>query len=272
MTHHGGVHILPLRKYLLVGAVLFLLTGLTVLASQQDFGGMNLVIALVIAAGKGTLVVLYFMHLRYDNRFFGIIFVTTVFLLAAFIIFTMFDTARRGDLYAESASPINRTAVIYDSDGTPLPMDQRQFGPSQGILATGGQQPDDVPFELRHGYGPITEVVEVGPLDTVMAKEGEKIFESKCATCHKLDERYTGPPLRGVTVYRSPTFIMNQILAPRENVEKHPDMQAMLKTYYTIMTNQNVSVEGARKLVEYLRWEATRGIPETETMNDTAGN
>jgi cytochrome c oxidase subunit IV len=53
----------PLSRYLGVFAALVLLTGLTILASGQDFGWLNTPIALGIAAAKATLVGLFFMHL-----------------------------------------------------------------------------------------------------------------------------------------------------------------------------------------------------------------
>ena len=48
---------------------LLVLTFLTVAVSWIDFGALNLWIALLIAAAKATLVVLYFMHLRYEKPF-----------------------------------------------------------------------------------------------------------------------------------------------------------------------------------------------------------
>jgi caa(3)-type oxidase subunit IV len=246
--------ILPIRLYFTVAGALLVFTGITVLVAQIDLGAWNLLVAMLIAAVKASLVALYFMHLRYDHKFFALIFLIAVGTLAAFIILTMFDTMERGAVDPAEAAVISKYAVIYDAKGTPIPMKDRVFTTSAG--STG---PEEVPFEIKHGFGPIKEEVKVGPLDTAMALRGQKIFQTKCATCHKLDERYTGPPLRGVTVYRSATFIMNQILDPAQNVSKHPDMQALLRQYYTMMTNQNVTVEDARALVEYLRWEATRG-------------
>lgn len=233
---------------------MLVLTVVTVLAAQQDFGRWNLLVAMLIAAVKASLVALFFMHLKYDNKIYAVVFVGAVSFLAIFIVLTLFDTLYRGEINEVRATAINQYAVIYDATGNPLPMEERLF--TRGGDSESGSE--EVPFELKHGYGPIKEVVEVGPLDTAMAKKGVQIFESKCATCHKLDERYTGPPLRGVTAYRSPTFIMNQILDPEQNVKNHPDMQAMFKQYYTMMTNQNVSREEARILVEYLRWEASK--------------
>ena len=256
---HGGqtgsskAHVLPLSTYLVIGSILLFLTFVTVMASQFDFGNGNLLIAMIIAASKATLVALYFMHLKYDKPIFAIVFVGALIFLAIFVIFTMLDTLHRDDLYSLRSESVTRMAVIYDANGKPLPMDQRHFEVAQGQVA--GSE-DDVPFEIKHGYGPVKEEVKVGPLDSTLAMHGKEIFKLKCTSCHRLDERYTGPPLRGVTVFRSPTFIMNQILDPAQNVANHPEMQGLLAQYYTIMTNQNVTREDARALVEYLRWEA----------------
>jgi len=69
MTHH----VVPIRIYLLVFAALILLTAATVIGSLYDLGGgrlhyANAVVAITIAMTKATLVVLYFMHVRYSNR------------------------------------------------------------------------------------------------------------------------------------------------------------------------------------------------------------
>lgn len=54
--------------YAVVLVGLLVLTVLTYLAARVDLGKLNLVIALAIAAAKGSLVVLYFMHVRYSTR------------------------------------------------------------------------------------------------------------------------------------------------------------------------------------------------------------
>ena len=70
-----------------------------------------------------------------------------------------------------------------------------------------------------------------------------------------MDDRHTGPPLRDVTKRRTSAFILNQILNPEENVKRHPEGKKMLAEYYIYMTFQNVSVEDAYALLEYLRLE-----------------
>jgi len=106
-------HIMPVSLYLKIGGLLLILTGLTVFASFLQFGPYNLVIAMVIAATKASLVALFFMHLKYDNKLYMILFVSSLLFLATFIILTMFDTLTRGDINPETAMPYKPEAVIY---------------------------------------------------------------------------------------------------------------------------------------------------------------
>lgn len=112
--------------------------------------------------------------------------------------------------------------------------------------------------ELRRGVGPVEEV-ELGPIDPQLAARGEEIFRSLCASCHMFDQRYVGPPLRGVTLRRSPEFILNMILNPDEMARRHPGVRAMVTQYYLVMPDQNLSEEDARAVLEYLRQIEERG-------------
>jgi len=112
----------------------------------------------------------------------------------------------------------------------------------------------DLPeWESENGFGPIKKKLYLMPIDKEMVAEGEKIFESKCASCHKLDERYVGPAQRDVLQRVTPEFFMNMVLNPEENLEKHPHTKEMLAQYMQKMTNQNINLEDARKLLEYFR-------------------
>ena len=127
--------------------------------------------------------------------------------------------------------------------------DANSGGKNEGNSNTSGL-PD---WELANGFGPIKKKLYLLPIDNAMAEEGEKIFESKCASCHKLDERYVGPAQRNVLQRVSPEFFMNMVLNPEENIEKHPHSKEMLVKYMQKMTNQNINLEDARKLLEYFR-------------------
>lgn len=110
-------------------------------------------------------------------------------------------------------------------------------------------------FEMEHGIGPVDEKITIGEIDAELAKEGMRIFDMKCSSCHKMEGRYVGPPLGGITEVRTPAYIMNMILNPEEMIEKHPIPKALYEEYLTRMTYQNVSREEARAIVEYLASE-----------------
>ncbi len=94
-------------------------------------------------------------------------------------------------------------------------------------------------------------------IDAAMAARGEGIFTTKCAACHKLGERYVGPPLGEVLARRTPAFVMNMILNPEEMIQKHPEVRALLAQYANAMPNQNVNEDEARAILEYLRANQT---------------
>lgn len=108
-------------------------------------------------------------------------------------------------------------------------------------------------FELKNGIGPIKEIIELSSIEAALAKKGEDIFNSKCAACHKLDEKYVGPAQRNVLQRRSPEYIMNMMLNPEEMYKNHPEAKKLFTEYLTPMPNQNLSVEDARAVLEYFR-------------------
>lgn len=91
-----SVHVVPVKTYALVLAVLLLLTGTTVWAAYLDLGPLNNVVALTIAVTKTVLVILFFMHLRYSPRLTWFV-VASGFLWLAFLIAgTLHDYISRG--------------------------------------------------------------------------------------------------------------------------------------------------------------------------------
>jgi cytochrome c oxidase subunit 4 len=90
-AEHTGGHVVPLRVLLLVWGALLALTWLTVSVTFIDLGNLNIVIALAVAVVKSSLVVLYFMHLRYDNPFNAFVFTASVVFVMLFIGFALID-------------------------------------------------------------------------------------------------------------------------------------------------------------------------------------
>ena len=129
-------------------------------------------------------------------------------------------------------------------------------GPEEKPAAKSANPGGLTDWQMTNGVGPLTSDVQTGPgVEDELAAKGSELFETKCSACHKLDERYVGPPLRDVTERRAPAYIMNMILDPEGMVKKHPEARKLLSQYMTFMTNQNVSEEQARALLEYLRSE-----------------
>jgi cytochrome c oxidase subunit IV len=90
--HESYVHVVPLPVLFAVFAALIVFTILTVSAARYDLGPWNLVLAMAIATVKASLVVLFFMHLRYDNPFNALIFIAALVFMTLFISLTLLDT------------------------------------------------------------------------------------------------------------------------------------------------------------------------------------
>lgn len=114
---------LPLKIYGGVAAALFALTAITVWTAQHDFGGhWNLLIAMAIACSKASLVVLFFMNLRYDHdRVNGVVFLGAALFLAIYFTFTLADAWTRGDLDPKRAEAAPLTLRLPPVNAAPPP-------------------------------------------------------------------------------------------------------------------------------------------------------
>jgi cytochrome c oxidase subunit 4 len=88
-------HIVPKRVYYTIFAILMFCTYLTVQIAFFDLGAMNTVAALTIAVFKATLVVLFFMHVKYSTKLTGVVVVGSIFWLAILLALTMNDYLTR---------------------------------------------------------------------------------------------------------------------------------------------------------------------------------
>jgi cytochrome c oxidase subunit 4 len=84
--------------YFAVFIALLALTITTVAQSYFDLGEMNIILVILIASAKASLVVSFFMHLRWDNKFNALIFIACLLFIGVFFAYTMNDTGRRGEL------------------------------------------------------------------------------------------------------------------------------------------------------------------------------
>ena len=82
-------HIVSVKIYISIFLALMVGTAVTVLAAFQNFpGALNVIVAMTIAVVKATLVVLYFMHVRYSARLIWVIVASALFWMG--ILFVLF--------------------------------------------------------------------------------------------------------------------------------------------------------------------------------------
>ncbi|MEN9529837.1 MAG: hypothetical protein RI932_1710 [Pseudomonadota bacterium] len=111
--HGSEPHVLPLKTYFAVFGSLLVLTVLTVVVSVIGLPPtLSIVVAMIVAAIKATLVVLWFMHLKFDDRFYSLIFIISLFFLVLFFVFTSMDVLSRGQVNPEES--------FFSQDGTLL--------------------------------------------------------------------------------------------------------------------------------------------------------
>jgi cytochrome c oxidase subunit 4 len=108
-SHPTVGHVVPFRVLATVWLALLTLTVITVAVAGVDIGNFNLGVAMAIATVKATLVLLYFMHMRYDRPMNAIVFVAALLFVALFVSIALLDTrAYEPDLIPGYAPGITR--------------------------------------------------------------------------------------------------------------------------------------------------------------------
>jgi cytochrome c oxidase subunit IV len=89
-------YLVPKRVYFTIYAILMFCTYLTVQIAYFDLGILNAVAAVGIAVVKATLVVLFFMHVRYSTRLTWLVVASSIFWLGILLVMTLGDYLTRG--------------------------------------------------------------------------------------------------------------------------------------------------------------------------------
>lgn len=112
---HGRVHVhvVPLKILFGVYFVLVLATFATVAVTYWDFGQLNIFIALAIAVVKAALVILYFMHLRWDSLFNGVIIISALAFVMTFIGVAIMDSGQ----YKQNYAPPGTRQIMSSQNG-----------------------------------------------------------------------------------------------------------------------------------------------------------
>ena len=91
-SHDDSIdHIVPAKVFVTVWLVLLCLTAITVGAASLHMEKWSRFTAMLIASVKASLVVLYFMHVRYEKKIMPIIILVTIGTFGVFLILTFTD-------------------------------------------------------------------------------------------------------------------------------------------------------------------------------------
>lgn len=117
-SHDSGHHIVPVSTYFLVFFALIVLTVITVYAAFFDFGALNIVVALGVATVKASLVVFFFMHIKYGPKLNALVLFSAIFMLVTLLAFLMSDYATRpyispNELQPNSAPQDSSPTMLY---------------------------------------------------------------------------------------------------------------------------------------------------------------
>ena len=94
-VHDSQNHIVSPLIYLIVGGILLVMTGVTVWASYLELGVFNPIVALAIACFKATIVVLFFMHVKYSSKLTKLSIGAGLFMFLTLISLTLTDYLSR---------------------------------------------------------------------------------------------------------------------------------------------------------------------------------
>ena len=137
---------------------------------------------------------------------------------------------------------------IFSCGGSTKKTNNSKFAPP--VELTYEQAIED--WENNPGIGPVAEI-QLGVLNENLAKTGDEIYQEKCTACHAPDKEKLGPAPEGIMNRRTPEWIMNMILNPVEMATNDPIAKGLFKKYNTIMTDQELTEEDARAVLEYFR-------------------
>ncbi len=103
-------HVSPLALYLTIFGALMVLTAVTVGAAYVDLGAFNFLVAIAIACFKASLVVWYFMHVKWQSQMTKLTLATGLFTLAILLGMSLIDYASRN--FTDMPRPVNPDAQM----------------------------------------------------------------------------------------------------------------------------------------------------------------
>lgn len=98
-------HVSSTALYLTIFFALMILTGVTVAAAYLDLGQFNFAVAMLIAGFKASLVVWYFMHVKWQSAMTKLTLATGLFFLAILLGMSLIDYSSKD--FTPMPAPVN---------------------------------------------------------------------------------------------------------------------------------------------------------------------
>jgi cytochrome c oxidase subunit 4 len=98
-------HVSSIGLYLTIFFSLMILTGATVAAAYLDLGQLNFSVAMIIAGFKASLVVWYFMHVKWQSAMTKLTLATGLFFLVILLGMSLIDYSSKD--FTPMPSPVN---------------------------------------------------------------------------------------------------------------------------------------------------------------------
>ena len=105
-------HVSPVGLYLTIFFALMILTGVTVAFAYLNLGFFNFPVAMLVAGFKASLVVWYFMHVKYQSHLTKLTVATGLFFLTILLGMSLIDYVSRGPGFYVTPQPVNPDSVI----------------------------------------------------------------------------------------------------------------------------------------------------------------
>jgi cytochrome c oxidase subunit 4 len=133
----SSAHVLPKSIYYTIFLSLMVLTAATVGVAFVNLGAANFPVAIAIAITKATLVVLFFMHVKYSSRMTKMVVAIAIFFLLVMLGLTMTDyltrdwfSSPRGNVGAGASKTLEGGGTLSPSGTAPAPA--APAAPAQG--------------------------------------------------------------------------------------------------------------------------------------------
>lgn len=257
----------------LLGAMTFGLAGLAMAEGRLPLSPLSKIGWVLVALGfVGTELLLFgqgtmvWLALGYWSWYH-----TALFILAALFplglliaLLSLFETVSSPNPFIEFPSITNQTksqtmkkAMIWSMGIVAMLLTSCGGGSESQSSSTGTSAPAEeaaTPAADPKGIGEVKNVDLGTGIDPALADKGKAIVDMKCTACHQLnDKRLVGPGFQGVTNRRRPEWIMNMITNVDVMLDQDPEAQKLLEECLTRMPNQNISLDDARGILEYMR-------------------